>query len=77
MLTREGEGVPEKTMFVHMGEGGLEACPLGQKLLSVTRFLYMNSKKAVRIFLKIVFVNELLVCHLNSYTTNFWDKNAC
>ena len=33
----------------HRGEGGLEACPRGQKLFSATSFLCMNSKKAARI----------------------------
>ena len=63
MWTREGEGGSRKNhVCPHMGEGGLEACPRGQKLFSATCFLCMNSKKAVRISKKKnVFVNELLV----------------
>ena len=49
MWTREG--VPEKTMFVHMGEGGFEACPRGQKRFVATHFLLVNSKR-LREFLK-------------------------
>ena len=44
---REGMGVSEKTMFVHMGERGLDGCPRGQKRIAATRFLRENLKKYV------------------------------
>ena len=62
MDKRGGRGGSRKNhVCPHRGEGGLEACPRGQKLFSATRFLCMNSKKAARISKKNVFVNELLV----------------
>ena len=63
MWTREGEGGSRKNhVCPREGEGGLEACPHGQKLFVATRFLCMNSKKAARISKKNVeYVNEILV----------------
>ena len=64
-------GGPEKTMFVHMGEGEVRACPRGQKLFVVTHFLRMDSTKAARISKKVVYVNELLMCPFEQLCDEF------
>ena len=80
MWTREGGGGGSRKNHVcpHRGEGGLEACPRGQKLFSATSFLGMNSKKVCENFKKkIVFVNELLVYPFEQLYYDFLGKKWC
>ena len=48
-VDKRGGGVPEKTMFVHIGGGRVRGLSTWTKTFCGDPFLHMNSKKAARI----------------------------
>ena len=73
MWTREERvGGSENTMFVHMGGGRVRGLSTWTITFCGDPFLRMNSKKAVRIPKKIVYVvNKLLKCRFEQLYYEF------
>ena len=58
------------------GEGGLEACPRGQKRFAVTHIFARDFQKGCDNFKKVVYENELLMSPFEQCTMNFWLKKC-